>query len=188
MQEMHRGGMHVLIVWGQGRGHAKVVRVNPRILRLSHGPARRRAWGCWAGSSTRMTGGVPREMRALCVSVETHTTQMLDGVGRARIIVEWAEQMQIIRRGPRAGEKSAHAQFFFIVFFSISVLPFFPNFKLWFFKFKFVDEFHAQIKCTNKSANMKKYNFSCIFFIIMYIFPSFLLSFLLPFSNYNFKF
>jgi hypothetical protein len=30
-------------------------------------------------------------------------------LGRARIIVEWTERMQLTGRGPRAWEKSAHA-------------------------------------------------------------------------------
>jgi hypothetical protein len=52
------------------------------------------------------------------------------------------------------------------------------------FEFKFVVEFHTQIKCTNKSANMKKYIYSYIFFLIVYI-----LFLFFPFlSSFVFKF
>jgi hypothetical protein len=37
------------------------------------------------------------------------------------------------------------------------------------FEFKFVCGFHTEIKCINKSTNMKGYIYSCIFFLIVYI-------------------
>jgi hypothetical protein len=50
--------------------------------------------------------------------------------------------------------------------------------------FEFDVEFHTQIKCTNKSANMKKYIYSYIFFLIVYI-----LFLFFPFlSSFIFKF
>jgi hypothetical protein len=56
--------------------------------------------------------------------------------------------------------------YLFLFYFSFAILLKFQTLVL---KFKAVDKFHTQIKCTTKSANMKEYNYSCIFFIIVHI-------------------
>jgi hypothetical protein len=70
--------------------------------------------------------------------------------------------------------------------FLILCFAFLYPFQNLIFEFEFAGEFHQQIKCTNKSANMKEYIYSCIFFFIVYIL-FLLFSFLLPFSNSNFQ-
>jgi hypothetical protein len=75
--------------------------------------------------------------------------------------------------------------FSFFLFFYYFCFAFLSQFQILVFEFKFVGESHTQIKCTNKSANMAEYIYSCIFFFILYIlFLLFsFLSFLFPFSN-----
>jgi hypothetical protein len=56
--------------------------------------------------------------------------------------------------------------YLFLFYYSFAILSKFQTLVL---KFKSVDKFHTQIKCTTKSANMKEYDYSCIFFIIVHI-------------------
>jgi hypothetical protein len=56
--------------------------------------------------------------------------------------------------------------YLFLFYFSFAYLSKLQTLVL---KFKSIDKFHIQIKCTNKSANMKEYKYSCIFFIIVHI-------------------
>jgi hypothetical protein len=75
--------------------------------------------------------------------------------------------------------------FFLYYFYIFFVLLCFQNMI---FEFKFVCGFHTEIKCINKSTNMKGYIYSCIFFLIVYIiFLLFSFPFLVPFSNFNFQ-
>jgi hypothetical protein len=67
----------------------------------------------------------------------------------------------------RPGAKTAQPRFSFsFYYFCFAILS---KFQTLVFKFEFVGEFHTQIKCTIKSANMKEYFYSCIFFFIVYI-------------------
>jgi hypothetical protein len=91
--------------------------------------------------------------------------------------------------GPMQGKVGPCAGFLYLFLFCFSfAIP--SKFQTLVLKFKSVDKFHTQIKCTNKSVLMKSmylFIYSCFF--IVYCFPFLPFSFPYPFYfQIQFKF